>query len=144
LIPVLLLLILFDVAVRRIAWDWAATKRLAAAMAQRVRDFTTVRKVESRHTLDALRQVRQEGTEQKLKPRETPPATPAPDAAAKFEAKGVEGDITKVVGGATNQPIPSAPKKVQPKGAPGEYTSSLLEAKRRAKEQIRKKEQGEE
>jgi uncharacterized membrane protein len=144
MIPILLVFILIDVAVRRIAWDWAATKRLAAATAQRVRDFTTVRKVESRHTLDALRQVRQEGTEQKLKPRETPPAAPAPDAAAKFEAKGVEGDITKVVGGATNQPIPSAPKKIQPKGAPGEYTSSLLEAKRRAKEQIRKKEQGEE
>jgi uncharacterized membrane protein len=138
LIPFLLLLILIDVAVRRIAWDWAAIKRTTA---DRIRSFTTLRRVESRHTLDALRQVREETT----KPAVPVKPLAAPDASAKFEAKGVEGDISSVVGGATDKPIPSAPKKVEPKGGgPGEYTNSLLEAKRRAKEQIRKKEKGEE
>jgi len=144
LIPVLLMLILLDVAVRRIAWNWMAMKKAAAAVGQRVRDYTTVRKVESRHTLDALRQVRQESADQKAQAAPLPQAS-APDKTAKFEAKGVEGDISTIVGGATDKPIPSAPKKVEPKGAsPEGYTSSLLEAKRRAKEQIRKKEQGEE
>ena len=52
------------------------------------------------------------------------------------------GDITSVVGGATNKPIPSAPKKIEPKGGSG-HTGSLLEAKRRAQQQIRQKEKGE-
>ena len=47
LIPVLLGLILLDVATRRIAWDWQSTKRMAAAAAGKVREFTTTRKVES-------------------------------------------------------------------------------------------------
>ena len=53
-----------------------------------------------------------------------------------FEAKqGVEGDISKVVGSASDKPIPSAPKKIEPKGTTGEagkggHTGSLLEAKR--------------
>jgi hypothetical protein len=50
--------------------------------------------------------------------RTAPRAEFAPDPRAKFEAKGVEGDITKVVGGATAKPIPPAPKKIEPKGAP--------------------------
>jgi hypothetical protein len=77
-----------------------------------------------------------------------PPAVPRPDPKAKFEAKtAVEGDITNVVGGATDKPIPSAPKKVQPKGGTGPETGSsisgLMAAKRRAQEKIREKEQGE-
>ena len=31
--------------------------------------------------------------------------------------RGVEGDISKVVGGATDKPIPPPPKKIEPKGA---------------------------
>ena len=60
----------------------------------------------------------------------------------------MEGDITQVVGGATNKPVPSAPKKTEGGGAgPGQgpgYTGSLLEAKRRAQQKIKEKEQGEE
>lgn len=154
LILVLLLLILIDVATRRIAWDWAATKRLASAVTRRVHDFTTVRKVESRQTLDALKRVRGEVAEQKFKPSETaagtatPPPVPAavrPDPKAKFQAKGVEGEITQMVGGATDKPIPPPPKKIEPKGGSGSgsHTGSLLEAKRRAQQQIKRKEQGE-
>ena len=153
LLPVLIALMLLDVATRRIAWDWAAIRGYAALAARRVREFTTIRRVESRSTLDALQRIRQEVAETKFKPADKPgppavPSAPRPDPKAKFTAtKGVEGDITNVVGGATDKPLPSAPKKIEPKGVaapkPGEHTGSLLEAKRRAQQQIKKKEEGE-
>ena len=134
LVPILLGLIIIDVATRRIAWDWNATKRLADATAERVRGFTVIRKVESRQTLDAL-EARARGVAQTKFNADgaaapSPSATPGtlPDPKAKFEAsKGVEGDITQVVGGATDKPIPPPPKKIEPKGSsagPGEHTSS--------------------
>jgi hypothetical protein len=139
-----------DVAIRRIAWDWNSTKRMAASAADYVRSFTTTRQVETRQSLDALKRVREEVTDAKLKGDATkPPAPPAvsrPDPRAKFEApKGVEGDITQIVGGASNKPVPPPPKKVEPKGGPGGEgsMSSLMAAKRRAQEKIREKEQGE-
>ncbi len=145
-IPILLAMIIIDVAVRRIAWDWLATKRMALAAADYVRSFTTVRKVEAKPTLDALKRVREEVAEQKFRMQESSEdalAPSRPDPHAKFEAKGVEGDIADVVGGATNKPIPPAPKKIEPKGATaGGHTGSLLEAKRRAQQQIKQKEQG--
>src|SRR5205807_9760030 len=102
LIPILLALLIIDVAIRRIAWDWLATKRMAAAMAQRVRDFTmTTRQVESAPTLDALKKAREDVAEQRFKPAEQGTAAVAhrPDPKAKFTAQGgaVEGDITNVV-----------------------------------------------
>jgi uncharacterized membrane protein len=152
LIPILLALILIDVAARRIAWDWQSTRRMALAMADRVRSFTTARHIEAKPTLDALKRVREEVAEAKFKTGDSaaplpsrPP--PLPNRAAKFEAgKGVEGDITQVVGGATDRPIPSAPKKTEGAGAAAGagYTGSLLEAKRRAQQKIKEKEQGEE
>ncbi len=149
LVPFLLALILIDVATRRIAWDWLSTKKMANAAADRVRAFTVVRKVESRQTLDALKRVRDEVAENKFKPNESAvPASAgsAPDPKAKFQARGVEGDISQLVGGAADKPLPAAPKKIEPKGGSGESTShtgSLLEAKRRAQQQIKQKEQGE-
>ncbi len=143
LIPVLLLLILIDVAARRIAWDPAALRGYAASVTGYVRSYTTVRKVETRSSLEALQRVRQEGTDTAAaKPKAAPPARP--DPAAKFTGKAVEGDIGSVVGGATDKPIPTAPAKPQPKGnAPGEAggMGSLMEAKRRAQAKIREKEQ---
>jgi hypothetical protein len=151
LLPFLLALIILDVATRRIAWDWIAMQRMATAVATRVREFTTVRKVESRSTVDALKRVRDEAetkTQATGQPGTPPPlSAQRPDPKAKFTApKGVEGDITQVVGGATDKPIPPPPKKIEPKGAPspgpGGHTGSLLEAKRRAQQQIKKKEEG--
>ncbi len=156
LLPVLLALIIVDVAIRRIAWDWNSTKRLALAGADRVRGFTVTRKVETRESLDALRKVREEVAETKFKPAQTQTtvaaaaaATPArPNPKARFEAgKGaaVDGDIAKVVGGASDKPIPSAPKKIEPKGAPaggGGHMGGLMAAKRRAQQQIKEKEHG--
>jgi hypothetical protein len=80
-----------------------------------------------------------------------PPAVPAedrPDPTAKFQARSkVEGDLTQVVGGATSKAVPPPPKKIEPKGAPraaGDHTSSLLEAKRRAQQKIKEREQHDE
>lgn len=147
LVPALLGLIIVDVATRRIAWDWVSTKKMASGLADRVRAFTTTRSVESAATLGALRKVREEVAEQQFRPREQESAAAAPatrpDPHAKFEAKGVEGDISKLVGGAADKPVPPPPKKIEPKGepgGPGGHTGSLLEAKRRAQQQIRQKE----
>jgi uncharacterized membrane protein len=154
-LPFLLVLILIDVAVRRIAWDWASTKRMAAGAAAWVRSYTTVRKVEESHqqTLGTLKQVREQVAEQKFKPTSgevgastgaAASASARPDPKAKFEAKqGVTGDITQVVGGATDKPVPPPPKKIQPKGQQPEAggMSSLMAAKKRAQDKIREKEQ---
>lgn len=147
MIPILLALILIDIAIRRIAWDWQSTKRLVTAAGEQIRMYTTQRKVESAPTLDALKKVRGEVAETKFKVSDDAGAgtvAARPNPKAKFEAKeGVEGDISKVVGGASDKPIPSAPKK-DPKGAQPEsgHTSSLLEAKRRAQRQMKEREQG--
>ena len=141
--------------------DWNSTKRLAVAAATRVREFTGTRKVETRQTLDALRRVREEVAETKFRTGDgaaagtgaqaSAAATTAslrPDPKAKFvpTGKGVEGDISKVVGGATDKPVPPPPKKAEPKGlqtGPGGHMGGLMEAKRRAQQAIKQKEQGE-
>ncbi len=140
LIPILLALILLDVAARRIAWDLAALKGYAGSVNAYIRSYTTVRQVETRSSLEALQRVRQEGETKPTTPAAAPPAKPDPKA--KFVAKGVEGDITSVIGGATDKPIPkAAPKPQPPKGDAGGGMGSLMEAKRRAQAKIREKEQ---
>lgn len=151
LIPWLLGLLLLDVAIRRIAWDWAAIKRASLTAAGVVQRYTmTTRKVETESTLGSLRGVREKVAEERLKgaaPAQSPPMPAGrPDRTAKFEAEaGVDGDISAVVGGATDKPVPPAPKKIQPKGGPsaseaGDHTSGLLAAKRRAREKMEEKE----
>jgi hypothetical protein len=154
LVPFLLALIILDVATRRIAWDWLATKRMAMAAADYVRQFTTTyRKVENRQVLESLKRVREDVAEQKFKPAGDAISSglavsamePAPNPQAKFDADdGIEGDITAVVGGALNKPVPTAIKTAQPKGAIGlgEHTGGLLEAKRRAQIKIKQQEEG--
>ena len=158
LIPPLLFLILIDVAVRRIAWDWLSIRRLAASAAHQVRLFTqTTRAVESSETLDSLKRVRGEVAESHFKPADAagaPAAAPGqtraagspaarPDPRAKFRATGVEGDIASVVGGAVDKPAPSrapAASTATIDTPATAHTGSLLEAKRRAQQQIKKKE----
>jgi len=151
LVPLMLVMMIADVATRRIAWDWLATKRLAIATAEKVRGFTVVRKVETRQSVDALKRIREEASTtppaaRPDRPVAQQPASSRPDPRAKFEATTkVEGDISSVVGGATDKPIPPAPKKIEPKGAPqgpGASLGGLMAAKKRAQEQIRKKEEG--
>jgi hypothetical protein len=136
-------LILLDVMVRRIAWDWASIRRMGSAVKQWVRSYTqNMPEVENAATLQSLKRVRGEVAEQKF---QTSQDVPRPDPKAKFEAKGVEGDITQIVGGAANKPVGLA-KKPAPQQAAGPegITGSLFEAKRRAQRQIREKEGGDE
>jgi hypothetical protein len=144
LLPWLLALIIIDVAIRRIAWDWPATKRMAAAVADYVRSYTLAyRQVETPQMLESLRRVREEVAEQKFKPAAAP-AQARPDPRAKFDAgAGVEGDLTAVVGGAVDKPVPTGAMRSEPKGAIGlgEHTGGLLEAKRRAQQKIRMKQE---
>jgi Ca-activated chloride channel family protein len=155
LVPLLLSLILMDVAVRRIAWDWVSIKKLAESAAGRVRSVTTTRNVETRQSLDALRRIREEVAATSIKSRDAidRPAVaavsrsiPRPDPRAKFEGKGVEGDIGSIVGGATDKPLPAAPRKIEPKGGANGSVDSmggLMAAKRRAQQKIREKEKTE-
>ena len=144
LIPVLLGLILLDIATRRVAWDWDAIRGYARASATQVRSFTTVARVETRGSIDALQRIR--SGEQPAPPpaaatpKTAPPPAARPDPKAKFVAKGVEGDITNVVGGATGKPLPAQrqPAAKTP-GQAGAGMSSLLEAKRRAQQMIEDK-----
>ncbi len=151
LVPILLGMVLLDVAARRIAWDWASIQRMVATAKGAVESYTTVRKVEGGQTMDALKSTRAQVSEEKFKPLaegNQPPALPQgdrPDPKRKFEAKGVEGDISSVVGGATDKPLPSAPKKIEPKGqqaGKADTMGGLMEAKRRAQQKIKDQEEG--
>jgi hypothetical protein len=137
------------VAARRIAWDLESIRRMLLTAKASVDSYTqTTRKVESAQTLDALRSARSQAGEeikQKAEGRRTVMTDATHDPSRKFEAgAGVEGDISKVVGGATDKPLPSAPKKAEPKGGPAvtDTLGGLMAAKRRAQQQIRDKEEG--
>ncbi len=114
LVPWLLALIILDVAVRRIAWDWPATKRLAAGgggLRPTVHDDISPGG-KSANAGQPQARARGGGRAEIQKCRRNIPATPGPIHARKFEAgEGVAGDITAVVGGAVDKPIPAAPGK---------------------------------
>lgn len=145
LIPVLLALILIDVAIRRIAWDWGATKAAVAAAGNRVRAVTvTTREDRDVKTLGALKSTRQHVAAGQRQPA-VAQAEARPDPTRKFEAdtNAPTGDVSQLVGGASNKPIPKGPAKpAKPKGLQGDKPgegggmSSLMEAKRRAREQL--------
>ncbi len=147
LLPVLIALLLLDVAIRRIAWDRASLEKAYASAIGYVRSFTTTRKVETTESLDALRRVRTgQAAKTEASASSAPPPIPTPSPTTKFEAKEqVSGDITNIVGGATQQPIPKAPKKssaTPPQTAATDTTGSLLEAKRRAQQKMKEQEDG--
>ena len=104
LLPIAMALMILDVAIRRIAWDWLATKRLLTAAANRVRDFTSLRKVEAATTMSALQRTRAEVAD-RIEAARTENSGAATGAAtnprAKFTAgPGVEGGFErKLVGG---------------------------------------------
>jgi uncharacterized membrane protein len=149
LLPFLLALLILDVAIRRIAWDWASTKRLATAGANVIRGFTvTTRKVETPNLFETLKQTREGAAEQTQQAAATVTPAARPDPSRKFEAKpgaaaAADGDIADVIGGATNKPIPSAPKATTPKGLQPDAggMGSLLEAKRRAREKMNRQDE---
>ena len=146
LLPFIIALLILDVAVRRIAWDWASIKRAYQTATGAVKSMTTTRKVDTTQSLDALRKIRNEGTGNATDDKNMPAIT-RPDPSMKFEAKGdIKGDITQVVGGATDKPIPKHNPKTESKPTSqtgsGDHTNSLLEAKRRAQQKIKEREDG--
>lgn len=146
LTAVLLAAIVADVAVRRIAWNLGMARRAAEAAAKQIRGFTLIRQVQPAQSLAALgrvrREVRDELSRQATQPTDRAAGDaeiPRPDATAKFESAGVEGDISKVVGGATKKPVPAPRKPADGAGgAASGGMSSLLAAKRRAQEQMKR------
>lgn len=133
LVALLLPMCLLDVAVRRIAWDRDSLHKLASAAAQRIREFTLT----SHHpsatagaTLAALRRSR---------PSTPPNDTPSPTARFEPHTGGIEGDTTHLTGGATATP---APKRC-PTPSPTGTSNPLLQAKRRAQQHFRSKDQDE-
>ena len=142
LIMMLLGLVLMDVAVRRIAWDWQSTKRMAFAAAEHVRSFTTLHRGDAINTLAALKDVRRDvitkRTEAVSRPAASSPVVQVPDPKARFNvARGVEGDITTVVGGAKSTPVSGDKSRGSRAAGDAGHTDSLLDAKRRAREKMR-------
>jgi len=60
-------ILLMDVAVRRIAWDWPAIKKWAAFAGAQMQAFLTTRTVEPAVMLAALHKVRHDVAEQRFK-----------------------------------------------------------------------------
>ncbi|MDW8261832.1 MAG: hypothetical protein RMJ35_04835, partial [Phycisphaerales bacterium] len=156
LVYLALALILIDVAIRRIAWDWQAVQRTFRRFLEFVKSFTTTRKVESSQAIDALKKIRESqmqdvsGTTGTQVPQATGPLQPPsaaaeqtarPDPTRKFDAgPGVEGEITELVGGATQQPAsPVGGPPQRPQGGASDREdslASLLAAKKRARQQM--------
>ena len=144
LLPLAATLLVLDVAIRRIQIDKAGVTAAWQASTGFVRSFTTVRRTESTQAVDALRKIRERDTaEAAAKPaaaaRPVPPAA-RPDPKRKFEAATpVAGDISQVVGGAKDQPLPkfkAHPARPTAGASQGDTTASLLAAKRRAQEKM--------
>ena len=142
LLPILLALILLDIAIRRIAWDWNATRRSVLSALGFVQSYTQTRKVETTQSIDALRDIRSKKAESK-------PTIDLrrPDSSKKFEGgEGIEGDISKVVGGATSDSGPSKKSTREPppsdSGKSEGGMGSLMDAKRKAQEEIKRREEG--
>jgi len=124
LVPLLIALILIDVAIRRIAWDRELVGAMLGKATDRVRGITvTTRTDRDANTLGALRQRRQGGK--------------ADVKTARFEADPADADdaVTRKLRRQPGKPPPA----VKPSGEPkpqGGGASSLLEAKRRARQRL--------
>lgn len=138
LLPALMGLLVVDVSIRRIAWD---LKAIAAAVGRYAGTFR-MRRVEQSASVDALRKLRDSAAEATPQASAAGDQTPRPQSATKFEAQGIEGELTQLVGGAradsaaSKQPEqPQQPTGSSPNQS-GEHTSSLLAARRRAKQKM--------
>lgn len=141
LIRYVLLLFLIDVAVRRVALnpiDWARKARrwLSEVAGGRAAAES------SAAVLTTLRGARERAREgQGPASRQRTEAGPAPSRGAKYEAQPTAGqvnrDLNEALGGATEQQRPVvAPPTRKPPPAAGDFTSRLLKAKQKARENI--------
>ncbi len=114
LLCMLMSILIIDVGVRRIAWNWQAIAGLMTVAGQQVQSFVTTRRCEPAAMLTALRRVRHDVVKQQFKPSGpvTSGLSPLPVFAKPASPTVVEKCLT-----------PSAPCS---------QTGSLWEAKRRA------------
>ena len=123
LIPLLLGLIILDVAVRRIAWDWESIKKLSAAGAAHVRNFTVAtlakRPEGQTRSLDALKRVRGRVRRGPGEGRRRPGRAGRPVAAS-----GPQGQVLGQAGrGRRHQPASSAAPPTSPSPPPPRRSS---------------------
>ena len=142
LLPLAAVLLILDVAIRRIQIDKAALIAARQGLGNFVRSWTTVNPAvatDGKGAVDALRKIRGKSGEAPAPTLAIPPPV-RPNPKAKFEAKtNVSGDISQVVGGAKNEPTKRPTLNTPTNVAPGEKadtTSSLLAAKRRAQQKM--------
>lgn len=127
----MLVFFLLDVAVRRIALDPARMRRFVAEMAGRPQVGE-----ESAATLSGLK-----GARNRPSTQPTSQAGPAPSRSARYEApktaKQSSEELTQALGGASEQnaPVIAKPTRKQTPTDEGSYTSRLLAAKKRARQQ---------
>ncbi len=136
----MLLAFLLDVAVRRIAVRpremYARFRRFLAEIAGR-RPAAT-----AEATLSTLKGTRDRVRDEQRKSRETEEAAPA--ATARFERQTPDSkaseDLSKALGGASEQekPVVAKPTGKKPQQSEADYTSRLLKAKRRARDDMKK------
>jgi uncharacterized membrane protein len=137
LVQWLLLAFLLDVAVRRVAIHPVElshkARRYLAEIAGRQRPAS-----EAAAVLSTLKGARERVREEKLAPG-------APTPAARYEAPPpdakVTEDLSRALGGATQQdaPVVARPTGKKPPQSEGDYTARLLRAKRRARDDMQKK-----
>jgi uncharacterized membrane protein len=137
LVQWLLLAFLLDVAVRRVAIHPVELSRKArrylTEIAGRERPAS-----EAAGVLSTLKGARERVREERL-------AAGGPPAAARYEAPTpdakVTEDLSRALGGATQQdaPVVARPTGKKPPSSEGEYTARLLRAKRRAREDMHRK-----
>lgn len=139
LLVVLLVLLLMDVAVRRIAWDARALAEALGQWLDSLLGILRVRTVEAEATLQALRK-RVRKVEQRLRPAESSPVAPSsasPTPAKRFQAKETfepAEDTTKAIGAAQAAPERSPTGPGEPEK--DDLTRRLLETKRRLRQQL--------
>jgi hypothetical protein len=114
----LMAIVIMDVAVRRIAWNWHAIAGLMAVAGQQVHSFMTTRRCEPAAMLTALRRVRHDVARQQFKPSPPPAAIMTGLSPLPVFAKAAAPDAV-------------VEKRLTPTASCA-HTTGLWEAKRRA------------
>jgi hypothetical protein len=122
LLCMLMSILIMDVAVRRIAWNWQAIAGLCAVAGQQVQSFVTTRRCEPAAMLTALRRVRNDVVKQQFKP-----SAPLPPVMSGLSALPVFAKLSPRV----SEPDQLIEKRLTPSAACSQ-TAGLWEAKRRA------------
>lgn len=132
LVRLMLILFLIDVAIRRVAID---PLKIAARIRRRIAEMAGAPRPEAAAaTLGTLK-----GTREKLREELK---GPAPDASARFEAREEQirstQELAEALDGASEleKPVVARPTRKAPPSSESDFTSRLLKAKKRARDQM--------